>query len=76
MNKKKKVEVFRAGAFRRKWAFRFVSSNGEKVAQSETYSNKLDAIAAANLVKSAFSKTGVTVEGEEPDRTVGNHAGS
>ena len=67
---RKRVDVFRAGVLKRQWAFRFVGTNGEKVAQSELYRNKLDAIAAANLVKSGYMRIGLTVEGEESDRTV------
>ena len=63
---KKRIEVFRAGLGRRKWAFRFVAANGEKVAQSELYRHKGDAIGAASLIKAGFGKTPITVE-DEPD---------
>jgi uncharacterized protein YegP (UPF0339 family) len=64
VTKERRIEVFRAGALKRQWAFRFVADNGEKIAQSETYKNKLDAIAGANRIKSGFSKVPVTVEGD------------
>jgi len=59
---RKRIEVFRAGLFKKAWAFRFRAANGEIVASSENYHNKLDAIAAANLVKAGYMKTPVTVE--------------
>jgi len=60
----RRIEVFRAGAMKRKWAFRFVADNGEKIAQSETYSRKIDAVSAANRVKSGFAKVPISIEGE------------
>lgn len=65
MNRNRRIEVFRAGLLRRQWAFRFVADNGETIAASETYRNKLDAIASANRIKSGFAKVPVTVEGED-----------
>jgi uncharacterized protein YegP (UPF0339 family) len=49
-----RIVVFRTGVVRRGWAFRFVAANGEIVAQSETYSRKADAQAAALLVATGF----------------------
>jgi uncharacterized protein YegP (UPF0339 family) len=57
----KKIEVFKAGLLKRQWAFRFVSDNGEKVAQSETYSRRLDAENAARLVRDDFRGVDVLV---------------
>ena len=71
MKSRKRIDVFRAGLLRRQWAFRFVGGNGEIVAQSETYRNKLDAIAAANLVRTGYMKIPVTVEGESDATTNG-----
>lgn len=61
----KTIQVFRAGLLKRQWAFRFISDNGEKVAQSETYSRQIDAASAAALVSTGFMDVPITVEGEE-----------
>jgi len=57
----KRIEIFRAGLLKKSWAFRFVADNGEKVAQSETYSRRLDAENAARLVRDDFRGVDVQV---------------
>lgn len=57
----KRIQVFRAGLLKRQWAFRFVADNGEKVAQSETYRNRGDAVGAAFLVKQGFTHVEIEV---------------
>jgi len=59
-----KIQLFRAGFARRAWAFRFVASNGETIAASETYSRKIDAKRAARMVADEFVGVGI----EEVDR--------
>lgn len=55
-----RIQVFRAGLLRRKWSFRFISANNEKVAYGETYSRRIDAMTTARLVAEDFQ--GVTIE--------------
>jgi uncharacterized protein YegP (UPF0339 family) len=50
----KRIELFPAGFRGKRWAFRFVAGNGEIIAQSETYKNKLDAKTTAIAVATQF----------------------
>lgn len=61
----KRIEVFRAGLLKHQWAFRFIADNGEKVAQSETYRNKADAVESATKIKKGYAVAPIVfVEGE------------
>ncbi len=52
-----RIELFRAGFRKRGWAFRFRAGNGEIVAQSEVYRDKLQAKSTAAAVANGFVAT-------------------
>lgn len=49
-----RIELFRGGVLRKQWYFRFIAANGEKVAQSEGYRSKRDAVDTIELVRHDF----------------------
>lgn len=55
-------EVFKGGVLKKKWYFRFLSSNGEKMCQSEGYSRRTDAQAAVETIKREAPAAEVIVE--------------
>ena len=57
-----KIELYsRVTLLGRKWFFRIRASNGEIIAQSESYSRKVDAIATAQAIRQNVGTA--TIEG-------------
>lgn len=50
-----KIEIIRNGFFRQKWSFRIVAKNGEILAISEKYANRVDMVAAIDIIQKGAS---------------------
>ena len=46
-----KIEIIRNGFFRQKWSFRIVAKNGKILASSEKYNNRVDMVAAIDIIQ-------------------------
>jgi uncharacterized protein YegP (UPF0339 family) len=56
-----RIQVFKAGLLKKKWAFHFLGANGEILVWSETYSRRIDAETTARLVADGFKDAPIEV---------------
>jgi len=50
-----KIEIIRNGFFKQKWSFRIVAKNGDILAISEKYANRVDMVAVIDIIQKGAS---------------------
>ena len=55
-----KIEIIRNGLFKQKWSFRILANNGKILASSEKYANRVDMVAAIDIIQNGAKGCEIT----------------